>query len=98
MLLRSASTGQFEVYDINDNNITNAAALGTVGLDFQLAGFGDFNHDGGTDMILRNRNTGSSRPTTSETMPSRRPSASARSGSTFRSRASATSTPTARPT
>src|SRR5207248_2719287 len=41
-----------------NNNITNAAALGTVGLDFQLAGFGDFNRDSSTDMILRNRNTG----------------------------------------
>jgi hypothetical protein len=33
MLLRSASTGGFEVYDISNNNITNAAALGTVGLE-----------------------------------------------------------------
>src|SRR5439155_479200 len=58
MLLRSSTTGGFEVYDVSNNNITNAAALGTVGLDFQVAGFGDFNHDGATDMILRNRNTG----------------------------------------
>jgi hypothetical protein len=46
LLLRSASTGQFEVYNISNNNITNAANLGTVGLDFQVAGFGDFNRDG----------------------------------------------------
>src|SRR5207245_1418401 len=52
------STGQFDVYDISNNNITNATSLGTVGLDFQLAGFGDFNRDGATDMILRNSNTG----------------------------------------
>src|SRR5207245_3288689 len=58
LLLRNSKTGGFEVYDIGNNNITNAAALGTVGLDFQVAGFGDFNRDGGTDMILRNRNTG----------------------------------------
>jgi hypothetical protein len=30
-----------------------------VGLDFQVAGFADFNQDGTTDMMLRNRNTGS---------------------------------------
>ena len=32
--------------------------LGTVGLNFQVAGFGDFNADGTTDMMLRNVNTG----------------------------------------
>ena len=58
MLLRSASTGGFEVYDISNDQITGAASLGAVGLDFQGAGFGDFNRDGSTDMILRNRNTG----------------------------------------
>jgi hypothetical protein len=58
MLLRNATTGAFEVYEISDNNVTNATALGTIGLDFQLVGFGDFNHDGGTDMVLRNKNTG----------------------------------------
>jgi hypothetical protein len=30
-----------------------------VGLDFAVAGFADFNQDGTTDMMLRNRNTGS---------------------------------------
>jgi hypothetical protein len=34
MLLRSASTGGFEVYDISNNNITNAAFLGNVGLNW----------------------------------------------------------------
>jgi hypothetical protein len=58
MLLRSVSTGAFEVYDISNNNITNAATLGAVGLDFQIAGFGDFNRDGSTDMVLRNKTTG----------------------------------------
>jgi len=53
MMLRSASTGAFEVYDI-----TNAAALGTVGLTWQTAGFADFNADGMTDMMLRNSSTG----------------------------------------
>ena len=43
MLLRSASTGGFEVYDISNDQITGEASLGAVGLDFQGAGFGDVN-------------------------------------------------------
>ena len=39
MLLRSASTGAFEVYDIAGNTLVGAASLGTVGLDWQLGGF-----------------------------------------------------------
>jgi hypothetical protein len=64
MMLRSTSTaggtpaGAFEVYDIANNNITGAAFLGTVGLDWQVAGFADFNHDSMTDMVLRNSSTG----------------------------------------
>src|SRR5258708_22050429 len=58
MLLRSSSTGGFEVYDISNNNITNAAFLGAVGLNWQAAGFGDFNQDAMTDMLLRNTSTG----------------------------------------
>jgi hypothetical protein len=54
MWLRSASTGQVEVYDISNNNVTNATSSGIVGLDFQIAGFGGFNCDGSTDIILRN--------------------------------------------
>jgi hypothetical protein len=58
MLLRSASTGGFEVYDISNNNITNAAFLGNVGLDWQVMGFGNFSSRGESDMIMRNSNTG----------------------------------------
>src|SRR5439155_235456 len=62
MLLRRATTGAFEVYDISNNiinnQITSAFNIGTVGLNFQVAGFGDFNQDGTTDMMLRNANTG----------------------------------------
>jgi hypothetical protein len=58
MMLRSATTGQFELYDIVNNQITSAFNIGTVGLDFQVAGFADFNQDGTTDMMLRNKNTG----------------------------------------
>jgi uncharacterized repeat protein (TIGR01451 family) len=60
MLLRNASTGGFRVYDISNsnNNITNTAFLGSVGLDWQVMGFGNFSSRGETDMILRNANTG----------------------------------------
>jgi len=37
--LRNKNTGAFEVYDIANNQITGAAPLGTVGLDWQLGGF-----------------------------------------------------------
>ena len=39
MLMRNISTGGLEVYDIANNQITGAALLGTVGLDWQLGGF-----------------------------------------------------------
>jgi len=37
--LRNSSTGVFEVYDIANNQITRAALLGTVGMDWHLGGF-----------------------------------------------------------
>jgi hypothetical protein len=59
MLMRNASTGQFEVYDITNNQITSAAGMGQVGLEWQVAGFGDFSgHANETDMLMRNSNTG----------------------------------------
>jgi probable HAF family extracellular repeat protein len=60
MLLRSASTGSFAVYDISHNLITNTALafLGTVGLDWQVMGFGNFSSVGENDMILRNSSSG----------------------------------------
>ena len=39
MVLRNINTGQFEVYDIANNQITGANLLGAVGLDWQLGGF-----------------------------------------------------------
>jgi hypothetical protein len=42
---------------VNDQ-ITQAASLGTVGLNWAVAGFGDFNGDGTTDMMLRNASSG----------------------------------------
>src|SRR5262249_6756432 len=58
-LLRNAATGAFEVYDIVNNAITSASNLGTVGVDWQVAGFGNFSsHPGETAMLLRNASTG----------------------------------------
>jgi serralysin len=48
MLLRNTNTGAFEVYDINNRQLTSASGLGQVGNEWQVAGFGD-----GTDMMLR---------------------------------------------
>jgi hypothetical protein len=46
MLLRNSKTGGFEVYDISNNNITNAGFLGNVGLDWQVMSFGNFSSRG----------------------------------------------------
>jgi hypothetical protein len=54
----ATDTGQFEVYDIRTNAITSASNIGTVGLDFQVAGFGPFHAPGASDMILRNVHSG----------------------------------------
>jgi hypothetical protein len=58
MILRNTSTGAFEVYDIANNQITSASALGTVGLNWQVAGFGAISGPGKSDMVLRDTNTG----------------------------------------
>src|SRR2546430_16443969 len=58
MMLRNTKTGGLEVYDIDNNQITGAAFLGTVGLDWQVAGFGPISASGASDMVLRNVNTG----------------------------------------
>jgi hypothetical protein len=58
MILRNSTTGAFEIYDIKNNAITAASSPGTVGLNFQVAGFGAFHAAGASDMVLRNANTG----------------------------------------
>jgi hypothetical protein len=57
-LLRNVNTGGLEVYDINHNQITGAAFLGTVGLDWQYAGIAAVHAAGASDLVLRNVNTG----------------------------------------
>ena len=59
MLMRNATTGAFEVYDINNNQITSSVGMGQVGLEWSVAGFGDFSGNANeTDMLMRNDNTG----------------------------------------
>ena len=38
LVLRNVNTGQFEVYNIANNQITGAVSLGQVGLEWQLGG------------------------------------------------------------
>jgi hypothetical protein len=60
MILRDGNNGAFEIDDISNNKITRATALGAVGLENQVASFGDFSvNPNETDMMLRNANTGS---------------------------------------
>ena len=51
MLMRNDKTGQFELYDISNNHLTSAAPMGQVGLEWSVAGFGDFSGNANeTDM------------------------------------------------
>ncbi len=58
MLLPNSRTGGLEVYDINNNQLTGAAFIGTVGLDWQFAGIAAANGAGTSDLVLRNVNSG----------------------------------------
>jgi hypothetical protein len=58
MLMRNTTTGGFQVYNIANNQITGSAFLGTVGLEWQVAGFGPMHGRGESDMVLRNVSTG----------------------------------------
>jgi hypothetical protein len=58
-VLRNTKTGGLEVYDIDSNQITGAAFMGTVGLDWQIIGSGNFSSmPGETDLMMRNTRTG----------------------------------------
>src|SRR5262249_7534512 len=59
MLLRNATTGAFQSYAIANNNITRSDSLGTVGLDWQFSGVGNFSSVPGQngDLLLRNVDT-----------------------------------------
>jgi hypothetical protein len=56
MMLRNANNGNFQIYDIKDNQVIFTNSMGSVGLQWQVAGFN--NHGTETDMVLRNSGTG----------------------------------------
>jgi hypothetical protein len=58
MMLRNVNSGQLQVYDISNNNITSATALGSILAGSAVSGFGDFNGDAMTDMMVRNTTSG----------------------------------------
>jgi len=59
MILRNSNTGGLEVYDIANNQLTGAAFIGAVGVEWQFSGVGNFSGVAGeTDLLLRNVNTG----------------------------------------
>jgi hypothetical protein len=58
LLLRNSTTGGLEVYDINNDQITGAAFIGTVGLDWQFAGIAPANGADTSDLVLRSASTG----------------------------------------
>ena len=47
-----------ELYDISNNQLTGAAFIGTVGLDWKFAGIAPANGAGTSDLVLRNVNSG----------------------------------------
>jgi len=57
-MMRNTKTGEFEVYDVANNQIISAFSLGAVGLDWQVAGFAPISGPGASDMVLRNTKTG----------------------------------------
>jgi len=58
LLLRNNKTGGLVLYDINNNQLTGAAFIGTVGLDWQFAGVASVHGGGASDLVLRNVKAG----------------------------------------
>jgi hypothetical protein len=61
MLLRNSTSGEFQAYEIVDNNVISSNSMGAVGSNWQVMGFGifgPFSGPGETDMMLRDANTG----------------------------------------
>ncbi len=58
MIMRDASTGFYEIYDLGNHAILGAGFLGQVGTEWKVAGVGAFNAPDTSDMILRNSNSG----------------------------------------
>ena len=59
MVMDRNSTGNLEIYDVGNNAILSAYALGQFGSQWQVSGFGQFFGNSSDDMLLRNSMTGS---------------------------------------
>jgi len=59
LVLRNVNSGAFEVYNIANNQLIGAAALGSVGLEWQLGGFaadpptGSMGSSGSTSQLVQ---------------------------------------------
>jgi probable HAF family extracellular repeat protein len=53
-----SGSGNLMVVNLQNNNAIGHTIIGKVGLDWRGGGFGDFNGDGYTDMMLQNVNSG----------------------------------------
>jgi hypothetical protein len=59
LLMRDNNNGALELYALGNNAVLGANAVGAVGLDWQIAGFGGFaSHAGEVDMLMRSSNSG----------------------------------------
>jgi hypothetical protein len=58
MILSDGSNGDYEIYDLGNNNLLAGYLLGQVGTDYVFAGLGDFYKSDTTDMLLRSTSTG----------------------------------------
>jgi hypothetical protein len=58
MILSDGSNGDYEIYDLGNNNLLAGYPLGQVGTDYVFAGLGDFYNSDTTDMLLRSSSTG----------------------------------------
>src|SRR5262249_53169288 len=99
MLLRNMNTGGLQVYDINSNQITGSAFTGTVGVDWQFSGIGNFSKSPAKAIsCYATAARADWKSTTSTTTNSRVPSLSARSDWIGSTRVSLPSAPPAHPT
>jgi hypothetical protein len=58
MMLRNMNTGGVELCDISNNQITSVPFIGTIGLNWQFSGVGNFSSLGESDLLLRNASAG----------------------------------------
>ncbi len=58
IMWRNLSTGDIYAWTMSGVNLVNCSSLGSVDLNWKIAGKGDFNGDGKIDILWRNNSTG----------------------------------------